>query len=719
MSSLTLSLDFGPNSRHHRDAIDGVMAEAERRPRPDGKPYESPNIQPERSKNNEHWFNPAFGHRTSNTLALLDQAIMNNITVKKAPRSNAVLMRGLVYKASPDFFFPKIRNEHWSQKMIDDPRLYEARGEIDKIALDNFVKTSFAHCAKIIGGEQNILSYHVHCDEASPHVHFECIPLVTNAEGVRLCNREFIFGNCDKKSDLRRAGAKLVDEAQDFFKNCSTADGTRIKSAEMSNSSPDKSKVPHKTYTSPAQIQQVIEADELRNAMAVTEFMQAEDTRGMPSYDEYAAQVISEDRKTWPDIWSDSGEFSAAKMVKVWNHDRDIIRIQQEYIRSLQADIAMANSKTLHEKTRREAAEKAVENHFKYSRELAKTIRESISCEEVLHSAGFLPVPAESKKYQYVIYQSPGENISKIKVTGPKWYDWQTQQGGGGAIDLYMYLHGCDFKTAFQELHDRFGGSKMAEAAVSHPVYRDVAVEAVLEHIDSEASKPPKLPKRGNNALLAPFLTRLGYRPEQAAKMACHLLDSGQAYIDTRQNLVFPRDGGGYFIQGTRNSHWKQTRGTYKQGCKSAIVTTPATTSNAPLAICADIRDALAYLAIYPAHEAAIIGSSHYALPTPKPGQTIFIATGNDELGKKLSARIRAHYASFGYGLYIKDAFPPTAKASSPQNHIRIPRDWADYLHHFHPRPASRGKIARLEHRVYRPPVQGNSDLEVFPHTPK
>ena len=31
-----------------------------------------------------------------------------------------------------------------------------------------------------------------------------------------------------------------------------------------------------------------------------------------------------------------------------------------------------------------------------------------------------------------------------LSVTGVKFYDWHTHQGGGGAIDLVVHLSGCD-----------------------------------------------------------------------------------------------------------------------------------------------------------------------------------------------------------------------------------------------------------------------------------
>ncbi len=43
-----------------------------------------------------------------------------------------------------------------------------------------------------------------------------------------------------------------------------------------------------------------------------------------------------------------------------------------------------------------------------------------------------------------------------LSVTGRKFMNWSTGTGGGGAIDLFMHLYQCDFKTALAELWQNF-----------------------------------------------------------------------------------------------------------------------------------------------------------------------------------------------------------------------------------------------------------------------
>lgn len=41
-----------------------------------------------------------------------------------------------------------------------------------------------------------------------------------------------------------------------------------------------------------------------------------------------------------------------------------------------------------------------------------------------------------------------GGGVVELLATGPKWYDTRAEKGGGGAVDLAMYLLRLDFVTA-------------------------------------------------------------------------------------------------------------------------------------------------------------------------------------------------------------------------------------------------------------------------------
>ena len=50
------------------------------------------------------------------------------------------------------------------------------------------------------------------------------------------------------------------------------------------------------------------------------------------------------------------------------------------------------------------------------------------------------------------VHVSLGGMVIELLATGPKWYDVQAGRGGGGAIDLAMYLLHLDFVTAVKRL---------------------------------------------------------------------------------------------------------------------------------------------------------------------------------------------------------------------------------------------------------------------------
>ncbi|EIW3598953.1 hypothetical protein MC126_004528 [Salmonella enterica] len=50
------------------------------------------------------------------------------------------------------------------------------------------------------------------------------------------------------------------------------------------------------------------------------------------------------------------------------------------------------------------------------------------------------------------VHVSLGGAVVELLATGAKWYDTRTERGGGGAIDLAMYLLRLDFVTAVKRL---------------------------------------------------------------------------------------------------------------------------------------------------------------------------------------------------------------------------------------------------------------------------
>ena len=55
-----------------------------------------------------------------------------------------------------------------------------------------------------------------------------------------------------------------------------------------------------------------------------------------------------------------------------------------------------------------------------------------------------------------------------LSVTGAKFYNWHTCQGGGGAIDLVMHLAGWDAEQAIQWLSRHLGGHTTGAEPTTH-----------------------------------------------------------------------------------------------------------------------------------------------------------------------------------------------------------------------------------------------------------
>jgi hypothetical protein len=61
-------------------------------------------------------------------------------------------------------------------------------------------------------------------------------------------------------------------------------------------------------------------------------------------------------------------------------------------------------------------------------------------------------VPEKDSRTIRLFISLPSGLVWEILVTDPKWYDARAGKGGGGGIDLVMYLLDLDFVTAVQTL---------------------------------------------------------------------------------------------------------------------------------------------------------------------------------------------------------------------------------------------------------------------------
>jgi hypothetical protein len=107
-----------------------------------------------------------------------------------------------------------------------------------------------------------------------------------------------------------------------------------------------------------------------------------------------------------------------------------------------------------------------------------------------------------------------------LSVTGAKFMNWNRAQGGGGAIDLVMHLHGLAFAQAVQWLAQSFPSGCLSHA-------QPAPVETALALPKPDVSKLRRVRQ---------YLIRERRLPSTLIES---LIDSGVLYADARANAVF------------------------------------------------------------------------------------------------------------------------------------------------------------------------------------
>ena len=113
-----------------------------------------------------------------------------------------------------------------------------------------------------------------------------------------------------------------------------------------------------------------------------------------------------------------------------------------------------------------------------------------------------------------------------ISITDSKFYDLEGEQRGGGAIDLVMYVEGCNFRQAVVWLRDRFGESGMIGAVTNHALNQAQQI-AIYEPVAK--FMPPVSDEKGWQAVQH-YLTRGRNRTENLEFVSRELSANGNWY---------------------------------------------------------------------------------------------------------------------------------------------------------------------------------------------
>jgi hypothetical protein len=255
-----------------------------------------------------------------------------------------------------------------------------------------------------------------------------------------------------------------------------------------------------------------------------------------------------------------------------------------------------------------------------------------------------------------------------LTVTGPKFFNWHQERGGGGAIDLVMHLGDMDAPTAIRWLEQYLGSA----APTASPT-ADISANARTQPSSSSTSaadaggRPLRLP--------APAPARLQrvrqYLTEQrclAADILNCLIDAGKIYADGRANAVFLMVAGkanrpiGAELRGTGPRTW---RGLAPGSSRDAGYFWVGVPGVRKIILCESAIDAVSCHQIYPdcigISTAGARPDAPWLPPLIARGYDIHCGFDGDQPGETASRRMIARH--------------PTIQRLRPPNH-----DWNDVL---------------------------------------
>ena len=220
-----------------------------------------------------------------------------------------------------------------------------------------------------------------------------------------------------------------------------------------------------------------------------------------------------------------------------------------------------------------------------------------------------------------------------ISVNGPKFMNWSTCTGGGGAIDLLMHLHQCNFKTALSWLCQNFSNTLTLSPPPSTTHHRLI------------------LPQRDDHHLQQ-VISYLNINRRIPLTLIQNLITSKSLYADKYANAVFVLLGKekqikGAELRGTSKIRWLgMAKGSRKDlGCFYVKNPHPL-----KMVLCESAIDALSFFTMYPNR---LCVSTSGANPNPA-WLPLFLAKGfeihcgfdSDETGDALAAKMISRYPS-------------------------------------------------------------------------
>ena len=257
----------------------------------------------------------------------------------------------------------------------------------------------------------------------------------------------------------------------------------------------------------------------------------------------------------------------------------------------------------------------------------------TIPLTQVAHELGLDPDPKDKHKWC--------NEQHTLNITGTKFYDFKSMQGGGGAIDLVMYLEQCRFGEAVHWLKDHFGEGQTLQTIT----------QQTHQTIQEKPQKYFIAPERNQDhwPAVKDYLTQTRKLPEQQIQ---HLHDQGLIYADEHQNAVFLRrsfegETTGASLRGTagKNNQFKGLAAGTRRSQGWFYIESDHEGPIQRAILCESAIDCLSYQTLHPSEEKTIYLSTDGAgyVPTEQLQQfaQITLALDNDAAAQQMAQKLR------------------------------------------------------------------------------
>lgn len=266
-------------------------------------------------------------------------------------------------------------------------------------------------------------------------------------------------------------------------------------------------------------------------------------------------------------------------------------------------------------------------------KESAKKLRE-LPLDVVAQSLGCYKSPKVAAKDKH-LWESPA---GKISIDGSKFFNQEMGVGGGGAFDLVMHIHDCDYAQALAWLRDEFDPTAAVEAAV----------EAARAKAQAEVEKAPPKPFKAPEHVEASWPRVREYLVNVralAGALVDKLRSTGWLGADARNNAYFVKQDGNKLtsveLKGTGRSLFTGSRGRSSEG---VFVVEGGTEK---LAVCEAPIDAISYVQLHPQSSAIATGGTgkwaaavNYLVKHRDRFKAVVCASDNDEGGVEMAQNL-------------------------------------------------------------------------------